>query len=230
MVYKQTHLLRPRDLLAPSPPPHEPTTPAELFTAALLEADFLGLERGTLDAYNANVIIQLQVQEIRGAVEGIFQDPSTYKLRLVLQPRMVMKPLEVIIAEFVGDECQRSAPTWLKTLVRAPRKLARRVRSYEWLMRWVIQVFTTPGELPAVYEWRSVLEHALRIKEVCDMRTRVIDPTRTPPRPRPRPSQMHLVGVMRDMSLEETPGSARPAGDVAVGEDGKRPFLGPLNV
>lgn len=65
MVYKQTHLLRPRGLLAPSPPPHEPTAPAELFTAALLEADSLGLERLTLDAYNSNVIVQLQVQEIR---------------------------------------------------------------------------------------------------------------------------------------------------------------------
>ncbi|KAH9852402.1 hypothetical protein C2E23DRAFT_200432 [Lenzites betulinus] len=231
-IYKQTHLLRPRDLLAPSPPPHEPTAPAELFTAALLDGDFLGLERVTLEPYKANIIVQLQVQEIRGAVEGIFQDPSTYKLRLVLHPRMFMTPLVVFIAEFVGDECQRSAPTWLKTLARAPRKLARRNRSYEWLMRWVIQIFTTPGELPAAYEWRKVLEFALRIKEVCDMRTRVIDPTRTPPRPRPRRSPLQLVDAMHALSLQEgrEPGTSLSAGGDAGGEDAHRSVLGPLNI
>ncbi|KAH9850390.1 hypothetical protein C2E23DRAFT_887542 [Lenzites betulinus] len=83
--------------------------PAELFTAALLDNDLLGLECLKNQEPIHNVVVRLVAQEIRGAVEGIFQDPSTYKLHLVLEPRMFMTPVRVVLAEFVGDECQYSA-------------------------------------------------------------------------------------------------------------------------
>ncbi|OJT14760.1 hypothetical protein TRAPUB_8682, partial [Trametes pubescens] len=72
-----------------------------------------------------------------GAVAGIFQDPSTFKLHLTLEPVMYMWPLKVVLAEFVGDECQYLAPTWLSRLWRAESKSAQRVRSYKWVITYV---------------------------------------------------------------------------------------------
>lgn len=67
------------------------------------------------------------------------------------------------------------------------------------------------------------------LQEVCDMRTRVIDPTRTPPRPRPRRSPLQLVEAMHDLTLQE--GSERGTSLSAGGDGGEqRSVLGPLNI
>ncbi|KAH9850187.1 hypothetical protein C2E23DRAFT_328700 [Lenzites betulinus] len=116
-------ILRLRDLLARPRDPREPSLPAELFTAALLENDFLGLKDLKNQEPIHNVVVRLVSQEIR----GIFQVPSTYnlKLHLVLEPRMFMTSFRVVLADFVGDECQYSAPTWLQSL-----RLARRAPNF----------------------------------------------------------------------------------------------------
>ncbi|KAL1936999.1 hypothetical protein VTO73DRAFT_2039 [Trametes versicolor] len=150
--------LRPRDLAARPKAPRQPTLPAELFSAALLDADNLGLECLRHQAPLHNIALRIHAEEIRGAVEGIFQDPSTFKLHLTVEPVMFMRPLKVVLAEFVGDECQYSAPTWLSRLWRAENKSAQRVRSYEWVITYVYGLLATPGlELPAQEAWEELL-------------------------------------------------------------------------
>lgn len=176
-------ILRPRDLLAPPRPPREPTAPAERFTAVLLNNDLLDLPTLRLDGRIHNIVIRVRVEEIRvryilydmlisvlanyiqGAVEGCFQDNSTFKLHLHLHPEMFMTPMSVVVAEFTGNTCEYRAPTWLKRLRHAKDRTAQRVRSYAWLWKWVLDTLTTPGlELPAVDEWSDVLKYVARIK------------------------------------------------------------------
>lgn len=69
---------------------------------------------------------------------------------------MYMRPLKVVLAEFVGDECQYSAPTWLSRHWRAESKSAQRVRSYGWVITYVYNLLATPGlVLPAHQAWAA---------------------------------------------------------------------------
>ncbi|KAH9848439.1 hypothetical protein C2E23DRAFT_435711 [Lenzites betulinus] len=137
-------ILRPRDLLARPRDPREPSLPAELFTAALLENDFLGLKHLKNQEPIHNVVVRLVSQEIC----GIFQVLSTYKLHLVLEPRMFMTSVRVFLADFVGDECRYSAPTWLQSLRLARGQTLEFIRSYEWLEKIVYPLVTTPAPTP----------------------------------------------------------------------------------
>ncbi|KAH9848061.1 hypothetical protein C2E23DRAFT_845137 [Lenzites betulinus] len=206
-------VLRPRDLLAPSPPPREPTTPAELFIAALLQGDLLELEALKSGTAQHNVVVRVHVEEIRGAVEGCFQDPSTYKLHLTLQPEMFMSSLKIVLGEFYGDEGQRSAPTWLKTLYARPHKAGSRIRSYQWIINWVYKVLTNPAHgLPLVNEWTKILRHVAAIKATCELRPRLHDPSRPRPRPRPRRSANELLVAMTTLNLVDMELDAGEAG------------------
>ncbi|OJT15783.1 hypothetical protein TRAPUB_4055 [Trametes pubescens] len=158
--------LRPRDLVVKPKPPRQPTLPAERFSAALLNADSLGLQCVKHKEPLHNIVVRIHAEEIKGAVEGIFQDPSIFKLHLTLEPVMYMRPLKVVLAEFVGDECQLSAPTWLSRLWHADGKSAQRVRSYEWVITYVFNLLAIPGlVLPTLPVWTEVLQYAVHIKD-----------------------------------------------------------------
>ncbi|KAH9852637.1 hypothetical protein C2E23DRAFT_824633 [Lenzites betulinus] len=60
-----SHVRRPHDLLARPRDPREPTLPAELFTAALPENDFLGLKCLKNQEPIHNLVVRLVSQEIR---------------------------------------------------------------------------------------------------------------------------------------------------------------------
>ncbi|KAI0630822.1 hypothetical protein C8Q77DRAFT_1135393 [Trametes polyzona] len=198
---------------APPRPPRVATAPAERFETAPFTGDRLGLERLRGFEKLENVNLQLRLEEVPGAVEGIFQDSSTFKLHLRLRPNMFMTPLDVVIADFTGDVHYSDAPTWLVRLHDLTDKSSARLRSYRWLERYTFTLLTTPWlQVPYVKAWGEIFHYVGRIKEVCNMRYRPArDPTRPRPRPRPRKSPRDLVEVFGAMSLVEVPGGSSPA-------------------
>ncbi|KAI0630611.1 hypothetical protein C8Q77DRAFT_1134225 [Trametes polyzona] len=205
---------------APPPPPRVATSPAERFETALFTGDRLGLERLRGFEKLENVNIQLRLEEVPGTVEGIFQDPPTFKLHMRLRPNMFMTPLDVVIADFTGDAHDNNAPTWLVRLRDLMDKSSARLRTFRWLERYAFTLLTTPWlKLPYVKAWGEILHYVGRIKEVCNMRYRPArDPTRPRPRPRPRKSPRDLVDVFGAMSLGEgqTSSSPSPRGVVEI--------------
>ncbi|KAH9853893.1 hypothetical protein C2E23DRAFT_754535 [Lenzites betulinus] len=201
--------IRPRDLLAKRPPAREPTAPAERFAAALLGDETLGLD--VLEGVERleNITIKLVIEEVAGAVEGDFQDATTYCLLMKLEPIMFMTPFKVELDKYKGGEHAEDAPTWLALLRDVPSHTGHAFRTYRWLELFVIRLLTTPGLLPRARMWAEIFEYTWRIKEVCNMRTRVLpSPSRPRPRPRPRRSAIQLVAAMEALSLEHKDGIA----------------------
>ncbi|KAL1937495.1 hypothetical protein VTO73DRAFT_13147 [Trametes versicolor] len=93
---------------------------AELFSAALLDGDILGLH--TLQGVGPieKIALELSIEELRGKVEDRFQDPPTWTLVLSLKPDRFMTPLKLMLTEFVGDMGQHDTPNWLVHLVDRP--------------------------------------------------------------------------------------------------------------
>ncbi|EIW62027.1 uncharacterized protein TRAVEDRAFT_27432 [Trametes versicolor FP-101664 SS1] len=190
-------------LARPPPPSRTPTAPAEMFTAALLDGDILGLDALQGMGPIENVAIDLSIEERLGKVEGCFQDPSTWTLVLSLKPDMFMTPLKLTLAEFVGDLGQVDTPTWLLRLEDRAGRFAKRVRSYKWLETYAFNLLTTPYlKLPMVKSWGRLLAYVWRIKDVCEPRARrPRDPSRPLPRPRRVRSANQLVDAMLALSL-----------------------------
>ncbi|KAI0363300.1 hypothetical protein BV20DRAFT_1058164 [Pilatotrama ljubarskyi] len=161
MPWRNTSLppLRPRDLLAKPKPAHEPATPAERFTAALLDRDKLGQDVLKSSNNQENVTVRLSVEEVEGEVDGFFRDPSTYRLLLTLEPVLFMRRLIVVIDEFVGDEDEHRAPMWLARLKHVRGKSVQGIRIYLWVYDFARDLLTTPGQVPAQDSWLQVLQN-----------------------------------------------------------------------
>ncbi|KAI0349432.1 hypothetical protein OH77DRAFT_1594226 [Trametes cingulata] len=197
--------LRPHDLMAKSKPKpaRQPTMPSERFVSALFGASSLGLEVTKSDDFCKNVALKLSVEEHKGATEGIFQDPSTYKLVLALEPGLFMRHISVTLDTFVGDEDQYWAPTWLIRLRMIKGWRVEYVRIYSWVFAFVRDLLTTPGAaVPALDEWVKVFDHVRHIKEHWD-RLAIPHPQPGTPRVRPRPrrSANELVGAYATLTL-----------------------------
>lgn len=65
---KQRIPLRPRDLVVKPNPPHLPSSPAELFVAALIDGDLLGLDTLLAEDIQHKIKIRIHVQEIKVSV------------------------------------------------------------------------------------------------------------------------------------------------------------------
>ncbi|KAI0634504.1 hypothetical protein C8Q77DRAFT_1073071 [Trametes polyzona] len=165
-VYK----LRPSSDPLPTPLPTPETsrvcpTPAERFETALFEGDRLGLERLKGLEHLENINMKLSVVETKGAVDGIFQDNSNFKLWLRLRPNMFMSPLEIVLDDWTGYERVDDAPSWIIRLRDLAGMASARVRSYHWVQAYVWKLLTTPYlQVPYVKAWGDVLRYIVRIK------------------------------------------------------------------
>ncbi|KAI0365041.1 hypothetical protein BV20DRAFT_916149, partial [Pilatotrama ljubarskyi] len=146
----------------------EPSTPAECLVRALLDRDDLGLGGHGLDGESIydNVMLTLSVEEIPGTVAGYFQDLSTYKLTLALEPVLFMRKLFVELDHFTGYPGDTYAPFWLSCLGKGEGHGSMRlVRTYVWLQAFAQQVLQAHGEnLPYKRGWEDILRYAQRIK------------------------------------------------------------------
>ncbi|KAI0364660.1 hypothetical protein BV20DRAFT_920500, partial [Pilatotrama ljubarskyi] len=114
-------------------PPREPATIAERFVASLLDGETFGLGAVRSCEKLRNIKLTVAAHETKGKVEGIFQDPSTYKLIITLEPVMFMRRLELTLDKYIGDEDYANAPTWLRGLARIQGRRVQYLRDYTWL-------------------------------------------------------------------------------------------------
>ena len=120
----------------PPKPPHQPTTPAEAFVAALDKRQTLGLDEVMHSDKFYNVRVEMWLFEIKvrnslvfnssrlhsqgyicqGKDEPVFHNPPTYELYLHLEPLRPMRRLTVKIDTWEGDSYLSDAPTWIAWL------------------------------------------------------------------------------------------------------------------
>ncbi|KAI9068754.1 hypothetical protein FKP32DRAFT_1671950 [Trametes sanguinea] len=168
-------------------PPHQLSSPAERFVTALLDGETFGLEQTESDNIHDNIALTLIVEKAPGSIKGAHQDLPTYNLLLVVEPGLVMRTLRLTIDSCRGKEYLRKAPAWVQPLISLEAMRARRARTYDWVFKCLQVVLYTPGQvvLPAMEEWRQLLQYTVHIKDLQDAAKR---PRRTNvPRPRPRP-------------------------------------------
>ncbi|KAI9065495.1 hypothetical protein FKP32DRAFT_1674824 [Trametes sanguinea] len=198
--------------------PREPSTSAERFVVALLGEETFELEQTSSENIHDNITLTLQLDKKPGAIEGIFQDDPTYTLLLIVEPGLVMRTLRLAIDTYEGEASLESAPTWVKPLASLKFKSVRRVRTYDWVLKCLQSVLFVPGQaiLPAMEEWRQLLQHTVHIKTLQDAAKR---PRRTGvprPRPRPRRPEYDLQHALEGLHISNSEDERRECKDASA--------------
>ncbi|KAI0628591.1 hypothetical protein C8Q77DRAFT_1162009 [Trametes polyzona] len=148
----------------------EPASPGERLLTALREGTGNGDAPGQTDGeeIHDNVHIDIFVEEQPGAVDGGFQDLSTYKLKLRLEPVLYIRSLVVIVEECNCYPEDVNAPFWLRYFDCGNRRSLRTTRTYMWLQEHVRAV-SPPTLKKAMFmpeAWAEVKEYLDRIEAI----------------------------------------------------------------
>ncbi|KAH9890398.1 hypothetical protein C8Q73DRAFT_609448, partial [Cubamyces lactineus] len=129
----------------PPKPPHQPTTPAEAFVAALDKRQTLGLDEVMHSDKFYNVWVEMWLFEIKGKDEPVFHNPPTYELYLHLEPLRPMRRLTVKIDTWEGDSYLSDAPTWITWLKDEPCQRRATIRSIVWVWTYAFKHPSVPA-------------------------------------------------------------------------------------